>query len=123
MKRSTLPGTHRIGMLKNLKTHTSTEYTSIVTPAARLKLVQNCIPRFSRTGNSRKNASDGNTSQKIDRERSDIFSTLAFSTCIQIRARRDVSGREAIRAPKNELRFATSLTMTMTLAEIPTFSM
>jgi hypothetical protein len=110
-------------MLKNLKIQISTKYMIIVAVVEILRLGQNCIPRVRRAGNRRKNTSDGNTSQNIDWERLAIVSSLAFSTCNHRMASREVSGREAMRAPKKELRLATSLTRTTTIAEIPTFTM
>jgi len=110
-------------MLKNFNTHMSTKYMMIVAVAEMLRLGQNCTPRVSSAGKRRKNNSDGNTSQKIDRERLDICSSLAFSKCNHKIARMEVSGNEAMRAPMKELRLATSLTMTITIADIPTLTM
>ncbi len=95
----------------------------IVAVEEMLRLGQNCIPRFSRAGNRRKNTSDGNTREKIDWDRLDIFSSLAFSKCTQRMARREVSGNEAMRALKKELCLAVLLMVTMTIAEIPTLTM
>jgi|AMWB02.1.fsa_nt_gi hypothetical protein len=81
------------------------------------KLTQKCNPLVSRTGKSRKNANEGNTRKKIDRERSAIAFVSVLSIYIQIRASRDVRGNEAISAPKNELRLAISLTATIMDAE------
>jgi len=52
-----------------------------------------------------------------------IAVSWVFSKCIQRIASSEVNGREAIRAPNTELRFATSLTRTTVRAEIPILMM
>ena len=84
------------------------------------RLGQNGNPSLSKAGKRRKNARDGNTNQKIDRERLAMAWVSDFSLCIQMIARREVRGSDAMRAPKSELCLATSLTMMMIIAEIPT---
>jgi hypothetical protein len=87
----------------------------------RLKLHQKVIPRFINVGKRMKNASDGNTRKNIERERSAICFVPAFSNRIQRIAKSEVRGREATKAPKIELRLATSLTITTTSAETTIF--
>ncbi|WP_319478651.1 hypothetical protein [Marispirochaeta aestuarii] len=65
---------------------------------------------------------EGITSQKIDDESAAIFRDSTSSTRIQIRAGREVSGSDAVRAPKKELRLAISETRTTISAEMSTFS-
>jgi len=81
------------------------------------RLAQKCRPLESRAGKSKKNAREGSTSQKIERERSAIACVSVFSTYIQIKASKDVSGNEAMSAPTKELRLAISLTATIRDAE------
>ena len=108
-------------MLKARRIYTSMKYRIIVVSMAIPILTQNCIPRCNRAGNMIKKANDGSTNQKIDWDSWEIFSCSVFSKYIQRMASREVSGNDARRAPKNELRLETSLIMTTMHAVIPTF--
>ena len=64
--------------------------------------------RLSKTGRVENKKSDGITSQKISMLNEAIAFESRVSLYIQIIAKIETIGREAINAPKNELRFTSS---------------
>jgi len=61
------------------------------------------------------------TSQKISLDKAEIFSTSLVSRYKNTKAIIEISGKEAINAPKVELRFATSDTRVIKTAELISF--
>ncbi len=94
----------------------------MVATADRLRLNQKPKPCLSNMGKRMKNRSDGNTNQNICFDRSAICDTAEPSIWSQIKAKNDVSGRDAISAANPVFRFAISVIATITIAEIITLS-
>lgn len=76
---------------------------------------------FNSSGKAIKKASDGITIQKMEADNSLIFVLSPVSTCSQIKASIEVSGKEASIAPKVENRFPASEIATTSKAVIITF--
>jgi len=75
---------------------------------------------FKSSDKATKKASDGITIQKMEADNSLIFVLSPVSTCSQIKASIDVSGRDAKIAPKVENRFPASEIATTSKAVIIT---
>ena len=95
----------------------------MVATADMLRLSQKPKPCLRNMGSSTKNKSDGKTSQNICFERSAICNTVNPSIWSQIKANKDVNGRDAKSAAIPVFRFAISVIATITIAETKTLSM
>ena len=81
------------------------------------KLSQNPTPLRNNKGSTINKTSEGSTNQKIPCDKAETCSISPVSRYNQIKARRDVRGKDANVAAKNELRLASSETATNTAAE------
>ena len=98
------------------------KYTPAVTTAAALRLSQNCMPMRNKIANRGKSTRDGITSQNICSERLAIFSVSIPSILNQMKASKDVTGKDAIKAANAEERFANSAMHTINIADTRVFN-